>query len=135
MANLAPLRPVEHAPVPLAGDALARAAFDPIAAVIRWLSGQQPRGGDSAEAIEHGFEDLWRAAQPKGAPGWDQPFLSLFYTDHAGTYREGMPLWFANGYRRDDRLSGDHRAMASPSKSPAGKRACGLRSGPRSWSR
>ena len=50
-ADLAPLRPVTDKPVPLAGDALGpllggwllndipRAAFDPIAAVIRWVTG------------------------------------------------------------------------------------------------
>jgi hypothetical protein len=128
-ADLGPLRPVTDKPVPLAGDALGpllggwllndipRAAFDPIAAVIRWLSGQQPRGGDSAEAIEHGFEDLWQAARPEGTPGWDQPFLSLFYTDHAGTYREGMPLWFANG---TDATTGN-RVITAPIAAPANR--------------
>ncbi len=128
-ADLASLRPVTDKPVPLAGDALGpllggwllndipRAAFDPIAAVIRWVTGHQPRGGDSAEAIEHGFEDLWRAARPEGAPGWDQPFLSLFYTDHAGTYREGMPLWFANG---TDATTGN-RVITAPIAAPANR--------------
>ena len=52
---------------------------------------------------------------PKGAPGWDQPFLSLFYTDHAGTYREGMPLWFANG---TDATTGN-RVITAPIAAPA----------------
>jgi hypothetical protein len=62
------LRPVADRPVPLAGDALGpllagwliddipRSAFDPIAALVRSISGRRPNGGDSAEAIEHGFE-------------------------------------------------------------------------------
>ncbi len=96
--------------MPLGGDALGpllggwliddvpRSAFDPVAALIRSVSGRRPNGGDSAEAIEHGFEELWAAvARPQGAPGWDRPFLSLFYGDHKGAYRKGMPLWFANG--------------------------------------
>ncbi|HEY7580222.1 MAG TPA: hypothetical protein VH855_21755 [Acetobacteraceae bacterium] len=103
------LRPAGNGHVPLAGDALGpllagwliddipRSAFDPIAALVRAMSGRRPNGGDSAEAIEHGFEDLWAAIRPKGAPGWDQPFLSLFYVSPTGPYRGGMPLWFANG--------------------------------------
>jgi hypothetical protein len=116
--------------VPLAGDALGpllggwllddipRSAFQPIAAVIQSAIGHRPNGGDSAEAIEHGFEDLWsRALQKsplKGAPGWDQPFLSLFYTDNAGTYRQGMPLWFANG---TDATTGN-RVITAPILAP-----------------
>ena len=93
------LRPSTDRPVPLAGDALGpllagwliddipRAAFDPIAALVRRVSGRRPNGGDSAEAIEHGFEGLWAAIRPDGAPDWDQPFLSLFYgspREHTG---------------------------------------------------
>ena len=52
-------------------------------------------------AIERGFEGLWSDVRQKPAakeaPGWDQSFLSLFYTDRSGSYRKGMPLWFANG--------------------------------------
>jgi hypothetical protein len=111
--GLSALRPTDDAIVPLAGDALGpllggwllddipRSAFDPIAALFRSVTGHRPNGGDSAEAIERGFEDLWSDVRQKpearGAPGWDQSFLSLFYTDRAGDYRKGMPLWFANG--------------------------------------
>ncbi len=102
------LRPVGQQPVPLAGDALGpllggwllndipRAAFEPLAALVRWVTGRRPNGGDSAEAIEQGFAKLWESVRPAGAPTWDQPFLSLFY-DETGAYRAGMPLWFANG--------------------------------------
>jgi len=107
--GLAPLRPTGNGPVPLAGDALGpllggwliddipRSAFDPVAALVRRAWGRRPNGGDSAEAIEHGFEDLWASVRPSRALSWDRPFLSLFYGDHAGAYRAGMPLWFANG--------------------------------------
>jgi hypothetical protein len=108
------LRPnADDKTVPLAGDALGpllggwllddipRSAFEPIAAVIQSAIGHRPNGGDSAEAIEHGFEDLWSRALQKSplmaAPHWDRPFLSLFYTNNTPTYRRGMPLWFANG--------------------------------------
>ena len=128
------LRPATGAKtVPLAGDALGpllggwllddipRSAFDPLAAVIRVVTGHRPNGGDSAEAIEHGFEDLWRdvrqAAIPKAMPEWDQSFLSLFYTDSAGTYRRGMPLWFANG---TDATTGN-RVITSPIAAPEGR--------------
>jgi hypothetical protein len=119
--------------VPLAGDALGpllggwllddipRSGFEPIAAVIQSAIGHRPNGGDSAEAIEHGFGDLWsRALQKsplKGAPDWDQPFLSLFYTDNAGTYRSGMPLWFANG---TDATTGN-RVITAPILAPEGR--------------
>jgi hypothetical protein len=119
--------------VPLAGDSLGpllggwllddipRSAFEPIAAVIQSAIGHRPNGGDSAEAIEHGFEDLWsRALQKsslKGAPDWDRPFLSLFYTDNAGTYRSGMPLWFANG---TDATTGN-RVITAPILAPDGR--------------
>ena len=71
--------------MPMAGDALGpllggwllddipRSAFDPIAALIRSVTGTRPNGGDSAEAIERGFEDLWSDVRQKpaakGAPG------------------------------------------------------------------
>jgi hypothetical protein len=116
--------------VPLAGDALGpllggwllddipRSAFAPIAAMIQWAVNHRPNGGDSAEAIEQGFEDLWSdvrpAAGPKKMPGWDQPFLSLFYTDRAGSYRTGMPLWFANG---TDATTGN-RVITAPILAP-----------------
>ena len=128
--GLAALRPTNDATVPLAGDALGpllggwlvddipRSAFDLIAALIRSLTGHRPNGGDSAEAIEHGFENLWsdvrQASGPKDMPGWDQSFLSLFYTDHAGTYRKGMPLWFANG---TDATTGN-RVITTPIGAP-----------------
>jgi hypothetical protein len=119
--------------VPLAGDALGpllggwllddipRSAFEPIAAVIQSVIGHRPNGGDSAEAIEHGFEDLWSRALKKsplkGAPDWDRPFLSLFYIDNAGTYRSGMPLWFANG---TDATTGN-RVITAPILAPDGR--------------
>ena len=130
--DLSLLRPAEDAPAPLAGDALGpllggwlfddipRSAFDPIAALIRSVTGRRPNGGDSAEAIERGFEDLWGDVRQKssanGAPGWDQPFLPLFYADRAGTYRTGMPLWFANG---TDATTGN-RVITTPIAAPAG---------------
>ena len=129
--GLSLLRPnADDKTVPLAGDALGpllggwllddipRSAFEPIAAVIQSALGHRPNGGDSAEAIEHGFEDLWsRALQKsplKGAPDWDQPFLSLFYTDNTGSYRSGMPLWFANG---TDATTGN-RVITAPILAP-----------------
>ena len=130
--GLPELRPTDDNPVPLSGDALGpllggwllndipRSAFEPIAAVIRSAIGHRPNGGDSAEAIEHAFEHLWNVALPthspplKRAPEWDQPFLSLFYTDSVGTYRQGMPLWFANG---TDATTGN-RVITSPIRAP-----------------
>lgn len=128
--SLALLRPTDKT-VPLAGDALGpllggwlfddipRSGFDPIAAAIRWVTSRRPNGGDSAEAIEHGFEDLWsevrRNSTARAAPGWDKPFLSLFYTDAAGSYRNGMPLWFANG---TDATTGN-RVITTPILAPA----------------
>jgi hypothetical protein len=98
-------------------DDIPRSAFAPIAAVIQSAIGHRPNGGDSAEAIEHGFEDLWSdvraAAAPKKMPEWDQPFLSLFYTDN-GAYRSGMPLWFANG---TDATTGN-RVITAPILAP-----------------
>jgi hypothetical protein len=125
------LRPnADDKTVPLAGDALGpllggwllddipRSAFEPIAAVIQSATGHRPNGGDSAEAIENGFEDLWsRALQKsplKGAPEWDRPFLSLFYSDTTSTYRPGMPLWFANG---TDATTGN-RVITAPILAP-----------------
>lgn len=40
--------------------------------------------------------------------------LSLFYTDRAGTYRKGMPLWFANG---TDATTGN-RVITAPIAAP-----------------
>jgi hypothetical protein len=123
------LRPTQAANVPLAGDALGpllggwllddipRSAFDPFAAAIRWVTNRRPNGGDSAESIEHGFEDLWNEVRQNSAGtlnGWEQPFLSLFYTDEAGTYRAGMPLWLANG---TDAATGN-RVLTAPIAAP-----------------
>jgi hypothetical protein len=125
------LRPnADDKTVPLAGDALGpllggwllddipRSAFEPIAAMIQSAIGHRPNGGDSAEAIENGFEDLWsralRKSPLKGAPEWDRPFLSLFYTDSTPTYRQGMPLWFANG---TDATTGN-RVITAPILAP-----------------
>lgn len=131
--GLSSLRPAEEATVPLAGDALGpllggwllddipRSAFDPIAALIRAVTGTRPNGGDSAEAIERGFEGLWsevrQRPEARTAAGWDQPFLSLFYTDRAGSYRKGMPLWFANG---TDATTGN-RVITTPIAAPEGR--------------
>ena len=131
--SVSALRPTENASVPLAGDALGpllggwllndipRSAFDPIAALVRWVTGRRPNGGDSAEAIERAFEDLWSAAPQKpeasAAARWDQPFLSLFYADRAGSYRKGMPLWFANG---TDATTGN-RVITTPIAAPEGR--------------
>ena len=121
-AGLALLRAKEQDAVPLAGDALGpllggwllndipRAAFEP----IRWASGSDLRGGDSATAIEQGFTDLWDDVRPPAAPRWDEPFLSLFYMDGKGTYRPGMPLWFANG---TDATTGN-RVITTPIAAP-----------------
>ncbi len=128
--GLASLRPAGDAAVPLAGDALGpllggwllddipRSAFDPVAALVNRLVGHRPSGGDSAEAIEHGFEDLWSRVGANGDAGsaeeWAEPFLSLFYTDRSGTYRKGMPLWFANG---TDAATGN-RVITAPIAAP-----------------
>ena len=73
-----------------------RAIFALPAAVVRRLSGEDPRGGDSAEAIERAFEHLWAPiAATTGAPGFDQPFLSLFYRN--GKPLPGRPIWIGNG--------------------------------------
>ncbi|HLY55368.1 MAG TPA: hypothetical protein VKS60_07425 [Stellaceae bacterium] len=121
------LRPPASGPVPLAGDALGpllggwllddipRTAFEPFADRFRLLAKRRPNGGDSAEAIESGFADLWAAssASPGHRPLWDEPFLSLFYTGSA-SYRPGMPLWFANG---TDAPTGN-RIITSPILAP-----------------
>jgi hypothetical protein len=129
--GLALLRPVHGRPVPLAGDALGpllggwlltdipRAAFEPIAAPIRRIAGRLPRGGDSAQAIEDAFARLWEEVKPPLAPDWvpwDRHFLSLFYRP-SGTYRPGMPLWFANG---TDAGSGN-RVITTPIQAPRDK--------------
>ena len=130
--GLSALRPTDDAIVPLAGDALGpllggwllndipRSAFDPVAALIRWVTGKRPNGGDSAEAIERGFEGLWSEVRQRPSEGggeMGQPFLSLFYTDRAGSYRKGMPLWFANG---TDATTGN-RVITTPIAAPEGR--------------
>jgi hypothetical protein len=80
-----------------------RAIFSPFAWAARYVSNEQPRGGDRAEALERGFERLWRklpvapvaSAKPAAGPNFGQPFLSLFYDDKG--IRPGMPIWIANG--------------------------------------
>ena len=132
-AGVSALRPTGNATVPLAGDALGpllggwllndipRSTFDPFAALVRWTTGRRPNGGDSAEAIERAFEDLWsqvrRKPEASAAAEWDQPFLSLFYTDRSGSYRKGMPLWFANG---TDATTGN-RVITTPIAAPEGR--------------
>jgi hypothetical protein len=119
---------VGHQPVPLAGDALGpllggwlledipRAFFEPAAALIRQVFGPAARGGDSAQAIEQAFADLWRAVGAPNAPLWDQTaYLSLFYADAAGSYRAGMPLWLANG---TDATTGN-RVITTPLRAPS----------------
>jgi cobalamin synthase len=95
--------------MPLAHDALGpllaatvavdapRALLSPFAALVRWMSGSQPWGGDRAEWIERAFEGIWKDAtpQPDGIL-FDAPFLSLFY-DGPHRIRPGMPIWIANG--------------------------------------
>jgi hypothetical protein len=128
--GLTELRPTDDKTVPLSGDALGpllggwllddipRSAFEPIAALIQSATGRQRNGGDSAEAIEQSFEHLWNVARRtqkprlEKAPEWDRPFLSLFYS--AGTYRQGMPLWFANG---TDATTGN-RVITAPILAP-----------------
>jgi hypothetical protein len=76
---------------------LPRALLAPFAALVRTVSGREPRGGDRAEAIELAFEAIWKTAAPKrDGVFFDQAFLSLFY-DGPGKIRPGMPIWIANG--------------------------------------
>lgn len=77
-------------------DDIPRATFKPFAAVIRSIAGRRPNGGDSAEVLEHAFSNLWDAVRPGGSLPWNEAFLKPFYIDEAGTYWQGMPLWFAN---------------------------------------
>jgi hypothetical protein len=81
----------------LLGD-LPRTLLTPFAALSRWMpwsDGLQPRGGDSAEAMERAFERLWRpTTKALGARSFDEAFLSLFY--QGGSFRHGMPIWLAN---------------------------------------
>jgi hypothetical protein len=81
----------------LLGD-LPRALVTPFVAPLRylpWSDRLQPRGGDSAEAMERTFERLWRpTAKDRGARNFDEAFLSLFY--QGGKLRPGMPVWLAN---------------------------------------
>jgi hypothetical protein len=62
----------------------------------------RPRGGDRAEALERGFERLWRDESlrvwddPDQRPvAFDRGFLSLYYAA-GGTPRAGVPLWLPN---------------------------------------
>jgi hypothetical protein len=88
----------------LAGSLLSdtpRSLFSPIEALIRYLIGAEPRGGDRAEALERAFENLWRRnlaeAKMEGMkmPSFGEGFLSLFYED--GAVRPGVPVWVLNG--------------------------------------
>ncbi|MBI2767570.1 MAG: hypothetical protein HYX53_16865 [Chloroflexi bacterium] len=79
----------------LAAD-IPRALLSPVAFVVRGFVGEQPRGGDRAEAIERAFERLWdKPWTREGKPSFSDRFLSLFY--EGTTLRRGMPLWIANG--------------------------------------
>ena len=115
--------------MPLAGDALGpllggwllndipRSGFDPIAAAIRWVTGRRPNGGDSAEAIEHGFEDLWRTRARNPPPSGRLNGIGhscRYSTPKPGNYRRGMPLWFANG---TDATTGN-RVITTPILAP-----------------
>ncbi|MGZ5902093.1 MAG: hypothetical protein ACXWK3_20300, partial [Reyranella sp.] len=64
--------------------------------LVRIVSGEQPRGGDRAEWIEHAFEGIWKEARNGNGTLFDKPFLSLFY-DESGQIKPGMPVWLANG--------------------------------------
>jgi hypothetical protein len=77
----------------LLGD-IPRSVFGAPAALVRWLTGGEPRGGDSAAAIEHGFEFRFSRTSAEAIP-ISEPFLSLFYA--GGRQRPGMPMWIANG--------------------------------------
>jgi hypothetical protein len=78
-----------------------RSLFSPLEALIRSALGNQPRGGDRAEALERAFENLWRKDLAEArlgdlpVPNFSESFLSLFY-DH-GEVRPGMPVWVLNG--------------------------------------
>jgi hypothetical protein len=94
--------------VPLAHDALGpllaaaivvdipRSLLSLPAFVVRVISGEQPRGGDRAEWLEHAFEGIWKEARNGNGTLFDKPFLSLFY-DESGQIKPGMPIWLANG--------------------------------------
>ena len=74
-----------------------RSLLSIFAAPIRFFVGEQPRGGDRAEAIERAFEQAWDkewTGEPRAR--FKEPFLSLFYDDKQAL-RRGMPLWIANG--------------------------------------
>jgi hypothetical protein len=79
----------------LAAD-IPRSLLSPFGAIARIFVGEQPRGGDRAEAIERAFELSWAkdwTKEPRAL--FKDPFLSLFYDRTA--LRRGMPLWIANG--------------------------------------
>lgn len=111
---------IDEAPVWLGGDALGpllggwllddlpRDVLAPLYGAGAAVTGVLAHGGDSAAAIEHGFERLWqqRGFGP-GMPGFDRTFLSLQYRDMTGTpvrLRHGQPIWIANG---TDALTGN----------------------------
>ena len=88
----------------LAGSLLGdtpRSLFSPFEALIRAALGNQPRGGDRAEALERAFEMLWRHDLAEARlgdlpiPRFSEAFLSLFYD--RGAVRPGMPVWVMNG--------------------------------------
>jgi hypothetical protein len=131
------LRPnADDKTVPLAGDALGpllggwllddipRSAFEPIAAVIQSATGHRPNGGDSADAIENGFEDLWsRALQKsplKGGAGLGPTFpVAVLHRQHADL-PTGHAALVREWHRCDDRQPGDH--SANPCAGHAGQR-------------
>lgn len=111
---------VDEIPVWLGGDALGpllggwllddlpRDALAPIYAIGAKLFGVTLHGGDSAAAIEHGFEHLWQQrSYGPGRLGFNRQFLSLQYKNLAGKsagIRSGQPVWIANG---TDALTGN----------------------------
>lgn len=98
----------------LASPLLAASLIDDVPhALFGWIpfmiGTTPPRGGDRGEALELGFEQLWRDGS---AGAWedlaqrpmlfDRGFLNLFYAGR-GEPRAGMPLWLPNA---TDGLSG-----------------------------
>jgi hypothetical protein len=131
------LRARGDSPVPLAGDALGsllggwllddipRAAFDPFAALIRWVTGHRSNGGDSAEAIEHGFEDLWSIVRPKGAAGW-YPTVRAFLSPRGRRQSDPVEL----GAVHMERVRGRAGPKRDPTQNPQHGAHAGSGSGP-----
>ncbi len=78
----------------LLGD-IPRAIFALPASLMRWISNRDPRGGDSAAALEHAFEYL-RAREAGASQPFSAPLTTLFYGNDKKP-RPGMPVWISNG--------------------------------------